>query len=181
MQAINPTRPVSPALIGWKPGDIIKHFTQEYPVDVAGIAEALGIKVWEDDLPGLSGVIEPDKLRGGSSGYSIVVNASDPYGRKRFTIAHEIAHYLLHRNRDTKQFKDDRMYRSGISSQLESDANRLAADILMPRRLIRQLLDSGITDPEQMAEALQVSNRAIRLRLGLAQMAQRQIHQEYRA
>ena len=39
---------------------------------------------------------------------------------------------------------------SGISDAKEADANRLAADILMPRRIIRRLLDQGVIDPNDM-------------------------------
>ena len=32
-------------------GQIIEKFQQEAPVNVLGIAAALGVNVWEDDLP----------------------------------------------------------------------------------------------------------------------------------
>ncbi len=152
----------------WSPGEIIKHFTQSPPVDVVALAEALGLKVEEKPLSGISGMLVPDAQNGGSSGYAIYVNAPDARTRKRFTIAHEIAHFLLHRNKDTKEFRDDIKYRSpGVSDALEGQANRLAADILMPRRLIRKLLDEGITNPRTMAEKLGVSLHAMEIRLGL--------------
>lgn len=153
----------------WSPGEIIKHFTQAYPVDVVALARALGLNVWETSLSDIAGMVTPDKSNGGiRTGYSIYVNADDPPTRKRFTVAHEIAHYLLHRNTQTKVFTDNQMYRSpGISDQKEAEANRLAADILMPRRLIRQLLDEGITNPSEMATQLNVSPQAMEIRLGL--------------
>ena len=81
---------------------------------------------------------------------------------------------VLSGNKETKVFKDDRMYRSpGMSDQKEAEANRLAADILMPRRLIRRLLDEGITDPEQMALRLRVSPKAMEVRLGLSPRTRR--------
>jgi Zn-dependent peptidase ImmA (M78 family) len=150
------------------PGEIIKRFTQYPPVDVKGLAEALGLRVWEENLgSNVSGVIEFNPLKGGKSGYSIAVNSSDSYFRKRFTVAHEIAHFILHRDKLTKLFKEDRMYRGPMSGQLEEQANRLAADILMPRRLIRDLLEQGIKTPEGMAAKLQVSVPAMEVRLGL--------------
>lgn len=153
---------------GLAPGDIIKSFTQQPPVNVIGMAEALGLRVWEMDLgPDVSGMIFLDPKNGGTSGYSIGINSADSYFRKRFTVAHEIAHFLLHRNRITNQLKDDKMYRSGIGNQLEYQANRLAADILMPRRLIRYLLEHGVSNPDEMAQRLQVSKPAMYTRLGL--------------
>lgn len=152
----------------WSPGEIIKEFTQNAPVDVVSLAEALGVKVWEKPLQNISGMLKPDPENGGKTGYSIYVNADDALTRKRFTTAHEIAHFLLHRNNDTKEFRDDIKYRSpGVSNEMEAQANRLAADILMPRKLIRQLLDKGITNPSEMANKLGVSPRAMEIRLGL--------------
>lgn len=148
--------------------EIIRSFTDNPPVNIVGLAEALGIKVWEKPMPTFSGMVMPDDINGGRSGYSIYVNSEDSLNRRRFTIAHEIAHYLLHRNKYTGSFKDDRMYRSpGVSSASEAEANRLAADLLMPRRLIRKLLAEGISDPYLMANQLQVSSDAMQVRLGL--------------
>lgn len=146
------------------PGEIIKHFSQASPVNVGGIAQALGLRVKEEDLgPNASGMIKLDP----DGGYSVIVNSGDPYFRKRFTLAHEIAHFLLHRDKVSKLFKEDRMYRGPLSGQLEEQANRLAADILMPRRLIRELLEQGIKTPAGMAARFQVSVPAMEVRLGL--------------
>ena len=149
------------------PGEVIREFTEHPPVDVEGLAKALGLSVYERELPGDSGMLVADHVSG-PSGYTIYVNSTDAVNRRRFTIAHEIAHYLLHRNRDTRVFKDNRMYRSpGVSDAKEAEANRLAADILMPRRIIRRLLDQGVTDPILMASRLRVSPDAMETRLGL--------------
>jgi hypothetical protein len=152
----------------WSPSEIIKYFTQEPPVNVTALAEALGLNVQEKPFPDISGMLMPDPENGGPSGYSIVVNSEDSETRKRFTIAHEIAHFLLHRNKDTKAFTDNIKYRSpGVSDEREAQANRLAADILMPRRLIRKLLDEGITQPNDLAKKLCVSPMAMEIRLGV--------------
>jgi Zn-dependent peptidase ImmA (M78 family) len=160
----------------WSPQQIIQHFTESYPVDVIGLAKAFGLEVYERNLdPNVSGMIFRDPAYASNPlAYGIAVNEADPYYRKRFTIAHEIAHFLLHRNKIAHGLKDDRLYRSGMSNQLETQANRLAADILMPRRLIRQLLEQGVTDPAAMASRLQVSMDAMKLRLGLTQQERRQ-------
>lgn len=44
------------------------------------------------------------------------------------------------------EVEDDALYRSKPSSAVEIEANRLAADILMPFALIRKLQNGGITD-----------------------------------
>jgi Zn-dependent peptidase ImmA (M78 family) len=145
---------------------IIDRFKKNLPVNIVGLAEALGIQVLELNLGrGVAGEIFRDT--DSDSGYSINVNTSDPVVRKRFTVGHEIAHYLLHRDRFTDRLRDDSMYRSGLSDSLEQAANRLAADLLMPAKAIRELRAQGINSPEEMSARLGVSLQAMQLRLGI--------------
>src|SRR3546814_15171584 len=88
-------------------------------------------------------MIRKDAERGGESGFAIYVNGSHPRVRRRFSIAHEIAHFALHRNLIGDGVTDDAMYSSNLSSAVEVQANRLAADILMPWHLIREAKDKG--------------------------------------
>src|SRR3546814_9375366 len=74
-------------------------------------------------------MIRKDAERGGESGFAIYVNGSHPRVRRRFSIAHEIAHFALHRNLIGDGVTDDAMYRSNLSSAVEVQANRMAADI----------------------------------------------------
>jgi Zn-dependent peptidase ImmA (M78 family) len=113
----------------------------------------------------ISGKIFRDKLNGGATGYSIGVNASEGFRRKRFTVAHEIAHYILHLDKIGDELTDDAMYRSGLSTREEVQANNLAADIIMPISLIRQLQGLGMDSVSALADALQVSEPAMRVRL----------------
>jgi hypothetical protein len=148
---------------------IIQRFQQFVPVDVTGLAEALGLSVWEDDdLPkGISGKLFKDTSEhGGTAGYSIVVRASDAYVRRRFTVAHEIAHFLLHRNLIGNSITDDELYRSDLSNAQEAEANRLAADILMPDALVALNIKRYGADPAVLAPLFEVSEAAMRIRLG---------------
>jgi Zn-dependent peptidase ImmA (M78 family) len=147
---------------------IVERFQHSVPVDVTGLAEALGIAVWEDEeLPeNVSGKICQDE-NSGPSGYSILVRASDPYVRKRFTVAHEIAHFLLHRDRIGSSLTDDEMYRSGLSIHEEVAANNLAADILMPRPLLAEHIEKWGTNVPVLAQIFKVSEAAMPIRLGL--------------
>jgi len=140
------------------------------PVNVIAVAAEFGLNVWEmHSLPAnISGKIFRDPMNGGPSGFSIAVNATDVYTRKRFTIAHEIAHFILHRSKlETGDPVDDSMYRSGLSTREEAEANRLAADILMPRSLIGTLVKSGVRDIESLANRFEVSLPAMQIRLGI--------------
>lgn len=147
-------------------GEIIERFQKQAPVDVLGLADALGLQVWEDDINPFSGALKKDPLHGGISGYSLIVNAVEPLPRKRFTIAHEIAHFILHRDQLVHGDIEETLYRGGLSDRLETEANKLAADILMPLSLIEDLINKGITSIEELAEALEVSKTAIGIRLG---------------
>ena len=143
----------------------------EVPVKLATIAKALGVTLRASTLPaGISGEIRPDSRRGD---YVIKVNRHDGSRRQRFTIAHEIAHFLLHRDHIGRGIEDDALYRSDLSDAREAEANRLAADILMPEHLITEALTAaraqGVEDmASYMADQFEVSEAAIRIRLGLA-------------
>ncbi len=151
------------------PGEIIAKHQAVAPVNVVSIAEEIGIRVWEmTRLPdGVSGQIWRDPLNGGKSGFSIGVRASEPLVRKRFTVAHELSHYILHRNKLESGLFEDVMYRGGLSSREETQANQMAADILMPFKLIKKLMDEGETTLEGLTKRLQVSPVALKIRLGL--------------
>jgi hypothetical protein len=156
-------------LVNVVPTALIRRFQESAPVDVVGLAHALGLQVWEArNLPaGISGKLFKDRAHGGAEGYSIVVNASDAFVRKRFTIAHELAHFILHRQQVGSELSDDVWYRSGLSNEEEAEANRLAADILMPLHLIRDYAAKGFTSVEGLAEVFGVSRDAMRIKLGM--------------
>jgi hypothetical protein len=146
---------------------LIELHQAQAPVNVLGLAEDLDLNVWGDSLGDKSGKLFQDPEHGGASGYSIVVNEAEPSTRQRFTIAHEIAHFLLHRDQIGHAVEDDTFYRSSLSSTRETEANRLAADILMPYGLIRRLQERGITEVRDLAAALDVSQPALKIRLGV--------------
>jgi Zn-dependent peptidase ImmA (M78 family) len=147
----------------------IRTFQQSAPVDVGAIASDLGVKVWEiPDMPeNISGKLFPDSKHGGSAGYSIGVNPRESYVRKRFTVAHEIAHFLLHRDQIRNGIQEDTFYRGGLSTQEEVEANKMAADILMPYHLIRQLSGQGIREIKELAKRFEVSEVAMKIRLNI--------------
>jgi hypothetical protein len=146
----------------------ISRFQAAPPVDVRGLARALGVPVKAATLPpNISGEIRP----GEEGGYIIRVSRHDSPGRQRFTVAHELAHYILHRHLIGKGITDDALYRSGQSDAVEAEANRLAADILMPADLIRErrrvVERIGVDDvADSLAQTFEVSPVAMKIRLG---------------
>lgn len=145
---------------------ITKH-QNSLPVDVIALAKDLEINVYKATGGDLSGKIARDIERGGNSGYAIYVNASQPSNRQRFTIAHEIAHFILHKELIGDGLVDDALYRSGLSTREEAMANKLAADILMPWHLLNAVMDNNIKSINQLAKLFHVSESAMSIRLGI--------------
>lgn len=148
--------------------NIIQRHQSAAPVQTVALADDLGLKVWHvpnwpDDL---SGKIVKSAEQGGASGYAIYVNKSHHVNRRRFTTAHEIAHFILHRQFIGDGIVDDGLYRSRLSNSMEVQANKMAADILMPRLLINQHMASGVNSVSELARIFQVSESAMSFRVG---------------
>lgn len=148
---------------------IIPRHQKKPPIPVARIARDLGLEVyrsggWPDSI---SGMIRRDAERGGPSGYAIFANGDHAATRRRFTIAHEIGHFVLHRELIGDGITDDALYRSRLQGGIEAAANRFAADLLMPWNLIREVVAGGVDTVEALAEAFNVSRSAMSIRLGV--------------
>ncbi len=94
------------------------------------------------------------------------MNSRESYTRKRFTVAHEVAHFLLHRKRLGEGVAEDAWYRSDFAVSEEREANRLAADLLIPPTQLARWTRCGVTDPDELARCFEVSSRAMRIQLG---------------
>lgn len=150
---------------------MIRRAQQSAPVDIIGLANDLGVNVNEawlaDDVSGELVRIDENK-------YEINVNAAHHLTRKRFTIAHELGHFLYHKDLIGDGLDDDRAYRSTSAGRYhntrigpvqETQANQFAANTLMPHTLINSLRAEGLSR-SQMAKRLQVSEHALAIRLG---------------
>lgn len=149
------------------PFEILARHQAQTPINPQRIANDLGIRVYTAFLgPNVAGKIVRDKAKGGPSGFAIYVNATEHPNRQRFTIAHEIAHYVLHRDLIESGIVDDTMYRSEqMSNVFEAQANRMAADILMPVRLVKAMWPHAAGSVDTMASSFGVSKDAMRIRL----------------
>lgn len=149
---------------------VIRSHQDHWPVMMVPLAKDLGINVYRvSGWPNrVSGRIFADPIGGGDEGYSIEVNAAHHQNRRRFTIAHEIAHYALHSDKIGfgDGVVDDALYRSGLSNQAEREANSFASQILMPDHLIQRARDEFGDDPIRLAREFQVSEESMRIRLG---------------
>ncbi|MDA0695605.1 MAG: ImmA/IrrE family metallo-endopeptidase [Proteobacteria bacterium] len=149
--------------------ELITSFQKEVPMKLGALAQRLGITVFSATLPSnISGEI---KEKDGK--IVIKVNRHDTKPRQRFTLAHEIAHFLLHKHLLANGIVDDVLYRSSQSNTIEAEANRLAADILMPPNIVNEILRScsHLTDREkkleEVAQQMDVSLTALKIRMGL--------------
>ncbi|TRD15238.1 ImmA/IrrE family metallo-endopeptidase [Palleronia caenipelagi] len=151
--------------------EIIERLQAAGSVPVGALANELGIHIKVANLgPGNSGQISRDP---DGEGYIIKVNRFEAKERQRFTIAHEIAHFLLHKDiidSSPDGIQDTVLYRSGAPEKVEYEANRLAADILMPQVPVsNRLRELGgrVTEKaiEVLAEDFKVSKGAMEIRL----------------
>ena len=151
---------------------IVQGFLGATPVKIGALAESLGLEVIRAPLsPKISGLIQPSQSA--PSGFEIRVNKFEMPERQRFTVAHEIAHYLLHRDSIGAGVIDNILYRSNLTSRKEAEANRLAAEIIMPTENISgELVRRGGARTSEIAEELahlfRVSTPAMKVRLGIA-------------
>lgn len=143
------------------------------PVPIDDIAKARGITIRAMDLKEVSGLVVRD-----GTVTVIGVNKTHALTRRRFTIAHECAHALLHEGKEIRYDTDFRVdFRSGMSSLgvdvEEMEANFFAACILMPRRfleadpLISELdVEDAAPTVKALAARYRVSTQAMSIRLG---------------
>ena len=142
------------------------------PVPVDRIAKAMGISVrytpLEDELSGMAFVKDGVRV--------IAVNALHHPNRQRFTIAHEMAHHVLHvLMLDTGVHVDKVILRRDMLSatgtdDLEVEANTFASELLMPRDLLAPVIDQfvDLNDEAQLsavAKRFRVSAAALQFRL----------------
>lgn len=151
--------------------DIIRHHQKSWPIEMVPLANDIGLKVYKTKEwsreGGISGAIMKDKELGGNSGYACFINENHPVTRRRFTIAHELAHLILHKDLIGDGITDDALLRSGLSNKVEAEANRFAADILMPWDLINRAIAEGDETLPALAKAFNVSENAMSIRLGV--------------
>ncbi|HEY2053417.1 MAG TPA: ImmA/IrrE family metallo-endopeptidase [Solirubrobacterales bacterium] len=120
------------------PGDLI------LPVDPVQIARKLGMEVLHGDElgPEISGVL---RKPAGFADAVIYLSPLDAVDRRRFTCAHALGHYSRNAeagNTGEWEFVEGRDFFSADLDPDESYATEFAAELLMPRTALRELLDT---------------------------------------
>jgi len=147
------------------------------PISVDKIAVHAGcqVKPFNDDKDGVSGVF---MVKDGVP--MIGYNGNQSPVRQRFTIAHELGHFILHNSNDPREvfvdhntfplFRDENS--STGASIIEQQANAFAAALLMPEKFVTaeiKNLNLDLTDESpaltELAKKFDVSLMAMSIRL----------------
>jgi hypothetical protein len=146
--------------------------TLEGPVPIEVVATALDIaEVRVTKFDGFEGMLLTDTAR--STG-AILANARGGLRRARFTVAHELGHYLLERHvlsdeagfrcraTDLREGREDNQHRIQ-----ETQANQFAAELLSPKEAVGRLLsdEPDLRDGERLRDTFDVSLEAAVRRL----------------
>ena len=161
---------------------VLRAHGDDLPVDVEALARQHAEVVYRELHSDISGMLVPNGDK-----WFIVVNEAHPHVRRRFTIAHELGHLLLHGytqphvDRGYKvRFRDPRSSEGSVREEIE--ANQFAAELLIPQHLlvpsIRQLdieFESMADDQlaaqlRPIAELFDVSQQALTIRLSSLNM-----------
>lgn len=150
-----------------------KHQITAAPVDVEYIARSMGISVVTQSVEAdISGFLYRQR-----HSTIIGVNSHHFHTRQRFTIAHELGHFLLHTHEDVHvdKFFEVKLRSNKFSpaEELEEkEANLFAAELLMPKQLLDRELESidgvDLLDEKELqalAEEYAVSTQAMTFRL----------------
>jgi len=133
-------------------------------VDPTEIARGYGIEVI--GMPGLEGGVN-GLIRKENGKVEILYDLTMHPNRQRFTIAHELGHFVKGHLRDRPLFRDpSKNFNLDNYDIHEVEANNFAANLLMPKEKIDFLLyNEGITSIAEMAGLLRVSEAAMTYRL----------------
>jgi Zn-dependent peptidase ImmA (M78 family) len=144
-----------------------------YELQMDGLCKKLNLKCFSalfDDNNISGAVIKDDN----GDTYSIYANREHPPARRRFTLAHDIGHYISYLNnsyseeelRDKGGFEDRAVSygEGGIFSDAETEASLIASELLMPKEKVEELMQKTLT-PEEMADLFYVSASCMTVRL----------------
>ena len=128
------------------------------PIPVRDLVRDLGIHLSEVQSPGWSGA---SRHHDNGEGY-IWVRADEIEPRKRFTIAHELGHLLLHL---TEPGMELRSVAGMERNWKERQADQFAADLLMPMALLEPWAEKLGWRNDALARKFKVSKSAMEWRL----------------
>lgn len=145
-----------------------ENYIKEPPVDVYQLARFNGLDIIEQAFPEQLNHISGFVTKDGDIN-KMYVNLNDSPNRRKFTIAHELGHWLLHQEELTKNPNRSILFRIAIGElnkdPLEKEANIFAANLLVPLTLLNKYRDDKSID--ELAKLFGVSKDVIGYRLDL--------------
>lgn len=106
------------------------------PVKIIDICQKMGFSVFQQEMPNeICGYIAIDEeLKNKLSTDRIIsVNKGEPPKRRRFTVAHELGHFLFNFNPKETEYLNAFEMDHEDDNEDEKRANRFAAELLMPK------------------------------------------------
>jgi len=148
----------------------VLEYKNKYSIDVIKLANGLGINIFHNSDIKKSAQISYDESDGS---VKILVRKDEPFTRQRFSVAHELAHYVLHADILKTNGSLHRNVKK-VSEDIEKEADKLSAEILMPDSLVKSFIKKNRidvskidkVDVQNISDSFKVSNyvTAIRLR-----------------
>ena len=144
------------------------------PVDIRKLLDNYGIVIHEKAFPlkhaSISGFVvfaDSDKTTP-----VFVINRADTDDRKKFTLAHEFGHWILHREELSNDPSLSVLYKSPLGSEttdpIEVEANQFAAQLLVPDAMLHEEHQTTSEHKKRdLAELFMVGEDIIGFRLGL--------------
>ncbi len=131
------------------------------PADIVKIAKSNDIDVYEGDLDKkISGAIKYDK---NTKKFAILLNKNDARTRQRFTLAHELGHFFLHKEiLISDEIHIDTMFR--MPDEKEKEVDYFAGALLMNKTLLEKMYQDNKSIAE-LAGLFDVSISAMTVRL----------------
>ncbi|WP_048956946.1 ImmA/IrrE family metallo-endopeptidase [Enterobacter bugandensis] len=130
------------------------------PLDVTELTKLLGIQMRMEPMAGEeSGCLKKDKM----GQWIMIINSLQHPHRQRFTIAHELGHYIKHTIMQ-ENFMDTTFFRNEESNPMEHEANKFAAELLMPKKMFVHFIENVSKQVDDLAKHFQVSSMAVRIR-----------------
>lgn len=140
---------------------ILEELTGVYPVPVGKICSSLGIEAnylpLSEDISG--------RIYRSNNKYFIEANCRHGINRRRFTVAHELGHYCLHKDfLDSSGMILERSARSFVIRDKEIEADNFAGELIMPQvhflRMFNEVKNIG-----SLSQYFLVSRLAIEMRI----------------
>lgn len=148
-------------LLNIREADMIAELQANRLLELAGLPQFPIPNELITELPRVSVQLDPHLPVSGSAQWVsgrwlITLNASEPWQRQRFSLAHELKHVLDHPFVDTAYAGE---------TAAEHTADVFAACLLMPRRAVKRVWGEGMQSLGHLAAHFGVSERAMAVRL----------------